>query len=264
MSDVLLGSYFGGLGDNLQFSTLPEEFSKQKGRDTYIVSETTFRNKEIYDLVWGCNPYVKGVKDGRRTAGDTPEINFVNPNGYYSSITNWEYLHGLEPTNSLPKIYYEPKKLEGYEDTILVDLSSISLKHNGDKSSFPPAYDEKEVLTEYNKLRYFNPKKKFAKVNFSQDLGTNSFNFNSDLIITVDSIFHYCDLMNSVYGIVGLYSGQSALSAAIIEYNPDLLSICLISEAVYKKHCKQSGFIFENLKYIIIPETDEVRDTTIH
>ena len=264
MSDVLLGSYFGGLGDNLQFSTLPEEFSKQQGRDTYIVSETTFRNKEIYDLVWGCNPYVKGVKDGRRTAGDTPEINFVNPNGYYSSITNWEYLHGLEPTNSLPKIYYEPKKLEGYEDTILVDLSSISLKHNGDKSSFPPAYDEKEVLTEYNKLRYFNPKKKFAKVNFSQDLGTNSFNFNSDLIIIVDSIFHYCDLMNSVYGIVGLYSGQSALSAAIIEYNPDLLSICLISEAVYKKHCKQSGFIFENLKYIIIPETDEVRDTTIH
>ena len=264
MSDVLLGSYFGGLGDTLQFSTLPEEFSKQQGRDTYIVSETTFRNKEIYDLVWGCNPYVKGVKDGRRTAGDTPEINFVNPNGYYSSITNWEYLHGLEPTNSLPKIYYEPKKLEGYEDTILVDLSSISLKHNGDKSSFPPAYDEKEVLTEYNKLRYFNPKKKFAKVNFSQDLGTNSFNFNSDLTITVDSIFHYCDLMNSVYGILGLYSGQSALSAAIIEYNPDLLSMCLISEAVYKKHCKQSGFIFENLKYIIIPETDEVRETTIH
>ena len=73
MSDVLLGSYFGGLGDNLQFSTLPEEFSKQQGRDTYIVSETTFRNKEIYDLVWGCNPYVKGVKDGRRTAGDTPD-----------------------------------------------------------------------------------------------------------------------------------------------------------------------------------------------
>ena len=108
MSDVLLGSYFGGLGDNLQFSSLPEEFSKQQGRDTYIVSETTFRNKEIYDLVWGCNPYVKGVKEGKRTAGDIPEINFVNPNGYYSSITNWEYLHGLKPTNNLPKIYYKP------------------------------------------------------------------------------------------------------------------------------------------------------------
>ena len=70
--------------------------------------------------------------------------------------------------------------------------------------------------------------------------------------------------MASSYGIIGLYSGQSALSAAIIEYNSDLTSICLVSEAVYKKHCKQSGFIFDNLEYIIIPETDEVRDTTIH
>ena len=112
MDDVILSAFHGGLGDNLQFSTLPEEFHKQQGRDTYIWSQASFRNQEIYDLVWGCNPYVKGVKDGRRTAGDTPEINFVNPNGYYSSITNWEYLHGLEPTNSLPKIYYEPKKLE--------------------------------------------------------------------------------------------------------------------------------------------------------
>ena len=70
--------------------------------------------------------------------------------------------------------------------------------------------------------------------------------------------------MASSYGIVGLYSGQSALSSAIMEYNPNLLSLCLISEAVYKKHCKQSGFIFDNLNYLIIPETGEVRETTIH
>ena len=264
MDDVLLGSYFGGLGDNLQFSTLPEEFSKQKGRDTYIVDETTFRNKEIYDLVWGCNPYVKGVKEGRRTAGDIPEIDFVNPNGYYSSITNWEYLHGLEPNNMYPKIYYIPKKLVGYENTILVDLSSISLKHNGDKSSFPPAYDEKEVRDTYNTIRMMYKDCRFGAVQFQQDLGTNSFTVLSDADITVKSIFHYCDLMASSYGIVGLYSGQSALSSAIMEYNPNLLSLCLISEAVHKKHCKQSGFIFDNLNYNIIPETGEVRETTIH
>ena len=59
MSDVLLGSYFGGLGDNLQFSTLPEEFSKQKGRDTYIVSETTFRNKKTKEVFDKHNVLVK-------------------------------------------------------------------------------------------------------------------------------------------------------------------------------------------------------------
>ena len=114
------------------------------------------------------------------------------------------------------------------------------------------------------KLRRDYKDKKFSAIKFEQDLGSSSFDFDFDSTTIVKSIFHYCDLMNSSYGILGLYSGQSALSAAIIEYNPDLLSMCLISEAVYKKHCKQSGFIFDNLKYIIIPETDEVRDTTIH
>ena len=64
MSDVFLKAFHGGLGDSLQFSTLPEEFAKQKGRKTYIVPDAPFRNQEIYDLVWGKNPYVLGKKEG--------------------------------------------------------------------------------------------------------------------------------------------------------------------------------------------------------
>ena len=52
MSDVFLKAWHGGLGDALQFSTLPEEFYKQQGRKTYIVEDAPFRNPEIYDLVW--------------------------------------------------------------------------------------------------------------------------------------------------------------------------------------------------------------------
>ena len=64
MNDVFLKAYHGGLGDALQFSTLPEEFYKQEGRKTYIVEDAPFRNQEIYDLVWGKNPYVLGKKEG--------------------------------------------------------------------------------------------------------------------------------------------------------------------------------------------------------
>ena len=32
MSDVYLKAWHGGLGDALQFSTLPEEFEKQQGK----------------------------------------------------------------------------------------------------------------------------------------------------------------------------------------------------------------------------------------
>ena len=47
MDDVILSAWHGGLGDSLQFSTLPEEFYKQQGRDTYILENAPFRNPEI-------------------------------------------------------------------------------------------------------------------------------------------------------------------------------------------------------------------------
>ena len=50
MNDVLIKAYHGGLGDCLQFSTLPEQFSRQQGRETYVLDESHFRNKEIYDF----------------------------------------------------------------------------------------------------------------------------------------------------------------------------------------------------------------------
>ena len=78
MSDVLIAAYHGGLGDNLQFSTLPEQFALQQGRDTYVWDRAFFRNPEIAQLVWGTNPFIKGVKGGQWNAGDIPEIKFEN------------------------------------------------------------------------------------------------------------------------------------------------------------------------------------------
>ena len=41
---------WGGLGDNLQFSTLPEMFSKL-GYEVYISDKNAYRSVEIFDLV---------------------------------------------------------------------------------------------------------------------------------------------------------------------------------------------------------------------
>ena len=89
MSDVYLKAWHGGLGDALQFSTLPEEFEKQQGRKTYIVADAPFRNEGIYDLVWDKNPYVHGKKFGEWNAGDLPSIpyredGFLEENGTLS------------------------------------------------------------------------------------------------------------------------------------------------------------------------------------
>jgi DNA polymerase III delta prime subunit len=35
---------------------------KQQGKETYIWDQATFRNPEIYELLWKHNPYIKGIK----------------------------------------------------------------------------------------------------------------------------------------------------------------------------------------------------------
>ena len=63
-------AYHHGLGDNLAFSTLPEEFLKQKNIKTFLLKSSKFRNQEISDLVWGCNPFIENMKEGPWNLGD--------------------------------------------------------------------------------------------------------------------------------------------------------------------------------------------------
>jgi len=243
MNDVILGAWHGGLGDQLQLSTLPEEFWKQQGRETYIWADAPFRNSEIYDLVWGQNPYVKGKKVAIRNAGDLAEYQNRESTGDW--IKDWELAHGLKPTNSLPKIYYEPKKVEGFEDTILVDFTSISIDHNGDK-----------ILDRLKDLKKLYCDMRFLEVSFSKQLSQDKFNSygtNCENTVVVHDIFTYCDLISSSYGLIALSSGASHLSSALMKYCPGLLSICLMEKEWYNRHVNKGNmFIFNNIDYQVV------------
>ena len=247
MEPVILGAYFGGLGDSLQFSTLPEEFYKQQGRETYLADGSNFRNKEIYDLVWGKNPYIKGVMEGERTAGDLESIEVKNHTGNW--ISNWEYLHGLEPTNIRPKIYYEPSHIDGLSDTILVDLSSVTINH----ADTGYGYNLEKVEKTYQEVRKNNPDKRFVGVRFTQDVDSSKYEPKVDETIDVESIYHYCDLMNSVYGICCFYSGSMALAAAVQRFNPDLRILTITSPSVYNSSRTQDLgiFYFDYVEYLV-------------
>jgi len=239
MDDVILSAFHGGLGDNLQFSTLPEEFHKQQGRDTYIWSKASFRNPEIYDLVWGCNPYIKGVKDGIWTAGDTPEIGHKTL--ISDCIMNWEALHGLEPTNRHPKIYYKPKKIYGFHNILLVDLSSISI-----------TYDSKEILELYDTIKKIHDDMMFFGVEFTNKIkDATIIEPEVDNTILIDDIFTYVDLMYSSFGVVSLHSGQNHLASAIKnQYNNDLKVYCLMDDVEYERQKKKAIFVFDNVTYL--------------
>lgn len=250
MNDVILGPYFGGLGDSLQFSTLPEEFYKQQGRETYLLDGTTFRNKEIYDLVWELNPYVKGIKRGERNAGDLPKFEPIeNHTGNW--ISNWEHLHGLKPTNIRPKIYYNPKKIEEHQDSILVDLSSITINHNNTGYG----YDLEKVESVYQNLRVEYPDKKFVQIEFENDIGENVNKYlpEVDERIKVNSIFEYCDLINSSFGICCFYSGSMVLATAIQRFNENLKILCITSPSVYNSDRTQKLgiFYFDFVDYLV-------------
>ena len=238
MSDVILAAFHGGLGDNLQFSTLPEEFHKQQGRDTYIWSQASFRNQEIYDLVWGCNPYIKGIKEGDWSAGDTPDRHRVIES---DCISNWEALHGLKPTNKYPKIYYEPEKISSFDNVILVDLSSISI-----------TYDEEKILKLYDAVRKTHEGMVFLEVEFTNKIkGATIIEPDVTGVVEIESIFTYVDLMYSSFGVVSLHSGQNHLASAIKnQYNNDLEVYCLMDEYEYQRQKDKSIFVFDNVNYL--------------
>lgn len=249
MSDVLIAAYHGGLGDNLQFSTLPEEFAVQQGRDTYVWDRAFFRNPEIAQLVWGTNPYIKGIKGGQWNAGDIPEIKFENVAG--NSIASWEQLHGLEPVNKYPKIYYQPNKVD-LKDVILVDISTITRD-----------YDHKKLMEVYENIRKEHPGKVFAKVEFQNEINTRkgidiahdgkhvTYPVPVDGKIPIVNIFAYADAMASSFGLISVHSGQSHLSSAIKnQYNPELQSYCIMPNDDYQYHINKGIFIFDNIQHL--------------
>lgn len=249
MSDVLIAAYHGGLGDNLQFSTLPEEFAVQQGRDTYVWDRAFFRNPEIAQLVWGTNPYIKGIKGGQWNAGDIPEIKFENVAG--NSIASWEQLHGLEPVNKYPKIYYQPNKVD-LKDVILVDISTITRD-----------YDYEKLLKVYDDIRKEHPEKVFAKVEFQNEINTRkgidiahdgkhvTYPVPVDGKIPIVNIFAYADAMASSFGLISVHSGQSHLSSAIKnQYNPELQSYCIMPNDDYQYHINKGIFIFDNIQHL--------------
>ena len=248
MSDVILAAYHGGLGDNLQFSTLPEEFHKQQGRDTYIWSQASFRNQEIYDLVWGHNPYVKGIKDGDWSAGDTPNRHkTLLQNG----IANWEVLHDLNPTNKYPKIYYKPEKIDDFDNVILVDLSSISWAKRRTEAGISMVDEGKKILDAYESIKKKYEGKTFLGVEFTQNVsGTPLIEPDVNGIVEIESIFSYVDLIYSSFGVISLHSGQSVLAASIKnDYNNDLEVYCIMDEDEYQDQKRRAIYVFDNVTY---------------
>jgi hypothetical protein len=190
---------WGGLGDNLQFTTLPQLFT-EKGYDVYISSHNVLRNQETFDLVWGKNPYIKGISNLHPNAGACKgyHITTLNP------MKNMELMHDLtEGSAEYPIIYYTPKKINDLSNCLLYDITSISASYTDDliSNKFTSIFNKYPHLTK-RKIIFNNIKNRETP-----SLSTET--------IQVNNIYEYCDIIYSCNVFLSTMSGQSVLASAI-------------------------------------------------
>ena len=228
-------SYFGGLGDTLQFSTLPEMFY-EKGDEVFLTDDAPFRNKNTRSLIWDLNPYVKGQLNTPWTLGDIP--NRIYENKCNDFIKNWEHIHGLEPRNSFPKIYYIPKNDISNIET-LVDLGSITVPYDVDK------------VVKYIKNNFLN-----IKLIINPNSPTDNFGFET---IHIDSLKDYVDLINCCKTVISLNSGPHMLAGSIRHINKTFRQICIMSSHSYY-NTSESWFDYQmRTKFFVLPLVNYIK-----
>ena len=207
MADIVIATPWAGLGDHLQFSTLPELYSKQ-GHTVWLHKDAPFRNKEIRKFVWGTNPYVAGFTDLPPNAGGGfAHVRHVTD----SIVSDWEVAHGFGVQNHYPKLYFEPDT-DGlqFQDTILIDLTCVS-----------DTYDRHKLHDAV--FRIIEDDKYYRKLKHRQVLftGTNIFTeehplLGEDARVThIHSLEHYADALSNCAGIITLMSGAAVLASTL-------------------------------------------------
>jgi hypothetical protein len=212
MKEIGIKAYFGGLGDSLQFSTLPRRFS-ELGYEVYLVNDAPFRSIETKELVWDNNPYILGQKNVEWRLGDTPGT--VYENKFDSFIKNWEYIHGLTPINDFPEIYYEPLWVDNIEG--IIDISSISITYN-----IPTLID---AIRNYILLNY--PTLNFKLVSSKYNKIADNHGFE---VIEVESLKNYVDIINSCKVFISVNSGSHSLAAGLRNINKEFKHVSFIPE----------------------------------
>lgn len=236
--DIIISQQWGGLGDNLQFSTLAEGFFNQ-GRKVYISSGNACRTKESYDLVWGSNPFIAGVSDLPPNAGQCREAQYLGLSHIPNFIQRWERAHGLHPANRYPKIYYQPKTIDSLRNYCIIDVGSTTTQYTSEQIS--------GFLQIFQKLHGAEAKD-MLQVTFPDKFSKHSFSINGVDTILANDIFHYCDMIHSVKGFATVFSGACVMASAIRQDRDRPSIFCLVERQYYNV----GFFAFPNVRYYVV------------
>lgn len=165
--EIILDIKHGGLGDWLAYTTLPRLLTEKYNVDFYISEESVerLRNKDTFKLCFEINPYFRGIKKSH---------NYFRLNIFSCEKSIYNFLFDLKGKNiteileaqfriqhrGIPEIYYEPRLLEPYRYTILVDKNHISGKKLGWEYDDQMFKNEIEKYSDnISRIKYIDPTK---------------------------------------------------------------------------------------------------------
>ena len=247
-NSVIFSQPWGGLGDNLSCTNLPELFNAT-GIAFYISTLNYTRNKDIYDLCWGNNEFVKKFK---RTI---PNIGFktFEESGYkvfdqkYNVVQNTNVTHGFNPGEGYPTInipsYIKNDSNEHFEHVL--DFEAYSIFNDPDFS-----YEE-ESLKE--KIKYYSTRNSFSLA-YPQLYESNK---KDKKIIEVPGLKRLILILLKTNTFVCLNSGSHVLASTIKNitgFPKNIISFNNIKDAEVEitNHSiqnKRGLYYFDNVKY---------------
>ena len=232
----------GGLGDHLALSTLPEEFTKL-GHDVYIHNNYLVRNDEIFNLVWGMNPFIRGFSDQMPNSG---HIFSHAPNGSIPWMKHIEMLNGINSNNLSPRIYRNHNIIDSLQNKTILNLECISADYDP-KSIIKlvegivskESISQEDILHLSIRTNVNQYKNNFLTIKevFSVDLGYEKFYINN--------IYDHCDVIKSCKRYITLHSGGASLAAAIRNDN-----VYVVMSDKLKTTFDIKCFIYENQNYV--------------
>ena len=244
-TDIIFKQNCVGLGDSLQFSTLPQRYN-ESGHNFYISKENRVANPGIQNLVWEHNPYVINCTT-------TEKINCT----YHTHMTvelserfnvrnmlEWaEFSHGFKIQNSIPKVYYTPNIITDYKNYNILDISAHTCY---EKRYYEWGILKKQissVVSKENTLLLDNCQELLLPNN---ERITDEFVELGFETIPVIDIYNYADMIKSCNMFYCLYSGGASLASALREDGAFVFFPSFIDEV---KEIRSGSHLYPNNKY---------------
>lgn len=234
---IVIQSHAGGLGDCLWYSQAAEALARD-GHEVYY-TPIQFRNPEIEDLIWKCNPFSSGPSNDPPTISWETTKRMCTEAKSNSPMRRMGEICGYRSFSDYPVIYYKPRFRPEWINRIPCDLTSISQPF--------PKHHVQDFLIKLNRNGNIDSSRLVLLKSKHQGLSGQEMFDEAIRVHETESIFELCDIIYSCRKFVCVDSGTNSLASAIRGYAPWPDIYCLTTTMSFNDRL----FMYPNVHYVV-------------